>query len=31
MIASLKQFPLLARRKNARILRATESLAGLRA
>jgi hypothetical protein len=31
MIASLKQFPILARRKNARILKATESLAGLRA
>jgi hypothetical protein len=31
MIASLKQFPVLARRKNGRILQATESLAGLRA
>jgi hypothetical protein len=31
MIASLKQFPVLARKKNARILQATESLAGLRA
>ncbi|HEV2703299.1 MAG TPA: SapC family protein, partial [Steroidobacteraceae bacterium] len=31
MIASLKQFPVLARRKNGRILKATESLAGLRA
>jgi hypothetical protein len=31
MIASLKQFPVLARRKNGRILQATASLAGLRA
>lgn len=31
MIASLKQFPVLARKKNGRILRATESLAGVRA
>jgi SapC len=31
MIASLKQFPLLARKKNNRILKATESLAGARA
>jgi SapC len=31
MVASLKQFPVLARKKNARILKATESLAGLRA
>jgi SapC len=31
MIASLKQFPVLARKKNARMLRATESLAGVRA
>ena len=31
MIASLKQFPILARKKNGRILKATESLAGLRA
>jgi hypothetical protein len=31
MIASLKQFPVLARKKNDRILQATESLAGLRA
>ena len=31
MIASLKQFPLLARKKNGRILRATEGLAGVRA
>jgi hypothetical protein len=31
MIASLKQFPVLARKKNGRILQATESLAGLRA
>jgi hypothetical protein len=30
MIASLKQFPVLARKKNARILQATESLAGVR-
>lgn len=30
MIASLKQFPVLARKKNGRILRATESLAGVR-
>jgi hypothetical protein len=30
MIASLKQFPILARKKNARILKATESLAGVR-
>jgi len=31
MIASLKQFPVLARKKNGRILRATEGLAGVRA
>ncbi len=31
MIASLKQFPVLARKKNGRILQATESLAGVRA
>ena len=31
MIASLKQFPILARRKNNLILKATESLAGVRA
>jgi hypothetical protein len=31
MIASLKQFPILARKKNGRMLRATEGLAGLRA
>jgi hypothetical protein len=31
MIASLKQFPILARRKNGRMLKATESLAGVRA
>jgi hypothetical protein len=31
MIASLKQFPILARKKNNRILKATESLAGVRA
>jgi len=31
MIASLKQFPILARKKNNRILRATEGLAGARA
>jgi hypothetical protein len=31
MIASLKQFPILARKKNGRILQATESLAGVRA
>ena len=31
MIASLKQFPVLARKKNGRILQATESLAGARA
>ena len=31
MIASLKQFPVLARKKNGRMLRATESLAGVRA
>jgi hypothetical protein len=31
MIASLKQFPVLARKKNGRILQATASLAGLRA
>jgi hypothetical protein len=31
MIASLKQFPVLARKKNGRILQATESLAGMRA
>ncbi|HTC51749.1 MAG TPA: SapC family protein [Steroidobacteraceae bacterium] len=31
MIASLKQFPVLARKKNARILKATEGLAGIRA
>jgi len=31
MIASLKQFPILARRKNNRILKATEGLAGVRA
>jgi hypothetical protein len=31
MIASLKQFAVLARKKNGRILQATESLAGLRA
>jgi hypothetical protein len=30
MIASLKQFPVLARRKNARLLTSTESLAGVR-
>ena len=30
MIASLKQFPVLARKKNGRILKATESLAGVR-
>jgi len=30
MIASLKQFPVLARKKNGRIRRATESLAGMR-
>ena len=30
MIASLKQFPVLARKKNGRILQATESLAGVR-
>ena len=30
MIASLKQFPILARKKNDRILKATESLAGVR-
>jgi hypothetical protein len=29
MIASLKQFPVLARKKNGRMLRATESLAGV--
>jgi len=29
MIASLKQFPVLARKKNGRILKATESLAGV--
>ncbi|HUK03329.1 MAG TPA: SapC family protein [Steroidobacteraceae bacterium] len=29
MIASLKQFPILARKKNGRILKATESLAGV--
>ena len=31
MIASLKQFPVLARKKNGRILKATEGLAGVRA
>ena len=31
MIASLKQFPVLARKKNGRILEATEKLAGARA
>lgn len=31
MIASLKQFPVLARKKNGRSLKATESLAGMRA
>jgi hypothetical protein len=31
MIASLKQFQVLARKKNARILKATEGLAGIRA
>ena len=31
MIASLKQFPVLARKKNRRLLKATENLAGLRA
>ncbi len=31
MIASLKQFPVLARKKNSRILRGTESLAAARA
>ncbi len=31
MIASLKQFPILARKKNGRILEATEGLAGVRA
>jgi hypothetical protein len=31
MIASLKQFPVLARKKNGRMLKATESLAGVRA
>lgn len=31
MIASLKQFPILARKKNSRILKATEGLAGARA
>ncbi len=31
MIASLKQFPVLARKKNGRILKATESLAGVHA
>ncbi|MDE2448895.1 MAG: SapC family protein [Gammaproteobacteria bacterium] len=31
MIASLKQFPVLARRKNARLLKSTEGLAGVRA
>jgi len=31
VIASLKQFPVLARKKNTRILKATESLAGVRA
>ncbi len=31
MIASLKQFPILARKRNGRILQATESLAGARA
>ena len=31
MIASLKQFPMLARKRNGRILQATESLAGARA
>ncbi len=30
MIASLKQFPVLARKKSGRILKATESLAGIR-
>jgi hypothetical protein len=30
MIVSLKQFPILARKKNGRILQATESLAGVR-
>jgi hypothetical protein len=29
MIASLKQFPILARKRNGRILRATEGLAGV--
>jgi hypothetical protein len=31
MIASLKQFPVLARKKNGRLLKATEGLAGVRA
>ncbi|HTB68433.1 MAG TPA: SapC family protein [Steroidobacteraceae bacterium] len=31
MIASLKQFPILARKKNARMLKATENLAAVRA
>jgi hypothetical protein len=31
MIASLKQFPVLARKKNGRMLKATETLAGVRA
>ncbi len=31
MIGSLKQFPVLARKKNGRILKTTEGLAGLRA
>jgi SapC len=31
MIASLKQFPVLARKKNGRMLKATEGLAGVRA
>jgi len=31
MIASAKQFPILARKKNGRILKATENVAGLRA
>jgi hypothetical protein len=31
MIASLKQFPVLARKKNGRTLKATEGLAGVRA
>jgi len=31
MIASVKHFPLLARKKNGRIMRGTESLAGARA